>query len=157
SHSLGTKVFSTYWWVRALIVLGLMIVQASLGAATECPEQQRAATNREEGLATMLQTYMPQLNLIIPKVLHAAHRRTDTVKFCYSTDEDLFSVYADGAGSNVVHVNLGGLQPIDISADAFAFAMIDLKDSGWWLNYLFYLRSQRHKGPVSVEPQELAG
>jgi IrrE N-terminal-like domain len=157
AHFLKMNQIPTCSWIKPLILSILIVSGTFLGATTDCPEPQRPITDRDEGLSQMLETYKPQLDLIVPKVLHAAHKSPNAVKFCYSKDEGFFSVYADGAGNNVVHVNLGGLQPIDISADAFGFATIDLRDSGWWFNYLLYLRSLRHQGPVSVEPQEIAG
>src|SRR5687767_12529336 len=112
-HSPTPRCSSTLFRTAALMILSIALSTTYPVRAAEHQGTKDATTTRDEDLSQLLETYTPQLDLIVPMVLKAANRRKDSIKLSYSTSEEFFSVYVAGAGSNIVYVNLGGLNPID--------------------------------------------
>lgn len=110
----------------------------------------------------LVEVYTKDISALLPNVLAAAGVKERDVELVYGTDDALFAIYADGAGSKRIHLNLGGLDPLDHSSAAIALSWGELNDdSNWWFDYLLLLRSFRLKGisivDVDVEPAVIAG
>jgi hypothetical protein len=150
----GELVTRAFLVARRLVLL--LVLGATLFAGLAVCQESGGA--RKQGLQELLDTYPKELDPILDAVLKQTHLKKKDVQLKLSTDESLFSIYSDGAGSKVVHVNLGGLSIFEVSSLALALSWNEIKDGSWWMKYVLYNRKLREMpNSMGVEPEVAAG
>jgi hypothetical protein len=126
-------------------------------------EEQIRALPHNEAMSVFLDTYKDQINSVFINVRdHAPPRygqQLQRSKIGYSLEETPFSFYYNSANNNkTIHVCLGGINALDISATALAVSINIANDPEWWFKYMLYHRALRKRpGTVWLDPLHAAG
>jgi hypothetical protein len=152
----------------AAALLAIVLHQPGLAYAASNPtttralEQQFAGMSRDEAMKVLMSTYRDQLERVTKTVKSRAPMqylpRIAGAKVVYTVEETPFAFYYDAVDSNAIHICLGGINALDISASALGLSLYALKDQGWWFNFMLFSRAQRKRpNTVWLDPLHSAG